>query len=273
MDAVKVANPLFTVDGDGEDDAGTVRPDAVVLAGAAPVAQPKSWVDSLCCCRRSRADSTGQGAVARAALGDETPLGEELKMLKVSGVAESDEAALRKIFEEGGYGELGHVFIRHRWDQEKDENTSWAILTSESVATADRIVRASPISADGRTLTVERYDAKKGQASRGAMRMVQRMTAQQVDADVLEEINRRMDSLSGPVQGMKLAVKQVERTGVIAHEVIAEMQQVRGLMQPPFDCMTSISRCVPCGERARPLVWFALLRSAWRIQKMLPQRE
>ena len=24
------------------------------------------------------------------------------------------------------YGELGHVFIRHRWDQEKDENTSWA---------------------------------------------------------------------------------------------------------------------------------------------------
>lgn len=264
MDNVRVANPMF--DETGEDGGSAAQPDDVVFAAATslPPVQTKgrgdtSPGDTFCCCGRQRRASKGQGATQRVAQVDGTV--SELNMVKVSGVGDADKETLRKMFEGTGCGEIVHVFIRRRWDQAKDENTSWGVLTAENAAAADRIVRMSPITVDGRTLIVEQYDPARAKASKGAMRMVQRMTASQIDGHVLEEVHKRMDSLSNPVDGMKLALEQVDRTGVIARDVIAQMQQVHCHPMPSFihpipwlrcaQCKTCscIVRCLFCSQR------------------------
>jgi len=158
----------------------------------------------------------------------------EATALHVRGVGELDEQGLRTVLQK--YGAIDSVTVRKRWDQEAATNTSWALVSVKSASTALEIVEASPIQVGGGApdLTAAPYDESQSAQSQGAMKMVHRLLAKATPggqeaslADVVEELNRRMDSLSGPVAGMKLAIKQIERTGVIDKAVIDEMNAVR----------------------------------------------
>eukprot|EP01047_Picozoa_sp_COSAG01_P024900 COSAG01_NODE_1554_length_9930_cov_19.371478_2_plen_1346_part_00 len=90
-------------------------------------------------------------------------------MLVVHGVggALQDEVALKQLFSE--FGECKQAAVRKRVDAESGEDTSWALVTMGSAASATAALKPALTSPEGKPLIVARFDAEKASNSTGVM--------------------------------------------------------------------------------------------------------